>query len=60
MIRDRHSNAILETDVLELQKYRREKNRDKELAQLRRDVAYIKECINNLRETINKIESSNG
>jgi len=60
MIRDRHSNAILETDVLELQKYRREKNRDKELAQLRRDVACIKECINNLRETINKIESSNG
>lgn len=60
MIRDRHSNAILETDTLELQKYRREKNRDRELAQLKRDVAVIKECINSLRETINKIESSNG
>lgn len=60
MIRDTYSNAILETDYVELQKYRREKNRDKELAQLKRDVASIKECINSLRDTISKIESSNG
>ena len=60
MIRDSYSNALLETDVLELQKYRREKNRDKEMAQLKRDVASIKECINILRNTISKIESNNG
>lgn len=60
MIRDSYSNALLETDVLELQKYRREKNRDKEVAQLKRDILTIKEAINNLAQTLNRIENRHG
>jgi hypothetical protein len=60
MIRDNHSNALLETDVLELQKYRKEKTRDRDLAQMKKDIMCIKESINNLTEIINRIESANG
>lgn len=60
MIRDSYSNALLETDVLELQKYRREKSRDKEVAQLKRDILTIKEAINNLTQTLNRIENRHG
>jgi hypothetical protein len=60
MIRDNYSNALLENDVLELQKYRKEKSRDKELVQMKKDIMCIKESINNLTEIINRIESANG
>jgi hypothetical protein len=60
MIRDNHSNALLETDVLELQKYRKEKTRDRDLVQMKKDILCIKESINNLTEIINRIESANG
>jgi hypothetical protein len=60
MIRDSHSNALLETDILELKKYRKEKSREKDLERMKRDILCIKESINNLTEIINRIESANG
>jgi hypothetical protein len=57
MIRDKHSKALIETDLSELQRYRKEKNREKELLELKREVNSIKECINSLVETIKKIEA---
>jgi hypothetical protein len=57
MIRDKHSKALVETDIAELQKYRKEKKREKELLELKREVSSIKECINSLAETIKKIEA---
>jgi hypothetical protein len=60
MIRDSYSKALIETDFMELQKYRREKFRDKELAQVKEDIQCMKESINNLIEIINRIENTNG
>ncbi len=57
MIRDNHSKALVETDITELQKYRKEKKREKELMDLKHDVRTLKECINSLAETIKKIEA---
>ena len=60
MIRDAYSKALVETDFLELQKYRREKIRDKELSKLKEDIQSIKESINSLTTVINRIENKNG
>lgn len=60
MIRDMHSKALVETDVAELQKYRKEKKRDKEFQQLRDEIRALKACINSISEKLNKIESRNG
>jgi len=60
MIRDTYSKALVETDFLELQKYRREKLRDKELARMKEDIQSIKESINSMTTVINRIENTNG
>ena len=60
MIRDTYSKALVETDVAELQRYRKEKNRDKEFQQLKHEIRALKACINNISEKLEKIESING
>lgn len=57
MIRDSHSKALIETDVKELQKYRREKKREKEFQQLKDEVDSLKIGINNIYNSIKKLES---
>ena len=57
MIRDSHSKALVETDVTELQKYRREKKKEKEFQQLKEEVHSLRLCINSLCDTIQKLES---
>jgi cell fate (sporulation/competence/biofilm development) regulator YlbF (YheA/YmcA/DUF963 family) len=57
MIRDIHSKALVETDVTELQKYRKEKKKDREISQLKEDVNTLRICINNLCDKIQKLES---
>jgi len=57
MIRDSYSKALVETDTTELQKYRKEKRREREFQELKRDVHVLKECINSLHDTIKKIEA---
>jgi hypothetical protein len=56
MIRDKHSNALIETDLIELEKYRKQKSRDREFQDLKREVHSLKVSINNLCATIQKIE----
>ena len=56
MIRDLHSKALVETDTIELVRYRNEKKRQREIDELRRDVANLKSCINSLCETIKRVE----
>jgi hypothetical protein len=56
MIRDSYSKALLETDTAELQKYRREKSRDKEIVQIRRDIQHIIQSINRLNGIIQRRE----
>lgn len=57
MIRDSYSKALVETDKSELQKYRREKMREKELREIKSDIESLKVCINKLYETVKKIEA---
>ena len=56
MIRDAHSKALVETDTIELARYRNEKKRQREIDELKRDVVSLRSCINNLCETIKRIE----
>ena len=55
MIRDSYSNALLATDVKELDKYRMEKQRVKQIEQLRRDVADLQETVHNICQRIDRI-----
>lgn len=57
MIRDTYSKALVETDVAELNRYRKEKQKDKEFQQLKNDVIFLKERINNLSKTLQQIEA---
>lgn len=56
MIRDPHSKALVETDTVELMRYRNEKKRQREIDDLKKDVRSLRSCINNLCETIKRIE----
>jgi hypothetical protein len=58
MKRDSHSNALLETDTNELQRYRLEKRREREMAQVKADVKKLHMCINRLTEIVQKYESN--
>ena len=57
MIRDTFSKALVETDVTELQKYRTEKKKHKEIQQLKSEIYVLGERIDNLCDTIKKLES---
>lgn len=48
MIRDTATSALIETDLTELDKYRREKKRMRELKALRQDVDDIKRSISKI------------
>jgi hypothetical protein len=60
MIRDNYSKALVETDIIELQKYRKDKQRDKDLAKMKKDINDIKSCINRLNDILNRLEIQNG
>jgi hypothetical protein len=55
--RDTHSKALVATDTSELQKYRKEKKRDREMLEIKKEISSLKDCINNICETIKKIEA---
>ena len=56
MIRDSYSKALVETDTIELARYRNEKKRQREIEELKKDVVSLRSCTNNLCETIKRIE----
>lgn len=55
MIRDVHSNALIATDRAALDKYRVEKQRIRQIDQLRRDVADLQEQVRNICAIIDRI-----
>lgn len=57
MIRDDYSKALIETDIVELQRYRKEKKRDRTIQEMQRDIEVLKERINKLHETLQRIEA---
>jgi hypothetical protein len=57
MIRDNFSKAIVETNLQELKKYQAERNRAKELTDLRLEMKSLTECINRLSETVIRLEN---
>jgi hypothetical protein len=57
MIRDSYSGALLETDLIELEKYRKEKKREKEFSVLVKEVQTLKQSVENLKITIKNIEA---
>jgi len=60
MIRDSYSKALVATDVNELQQYRSQKKRERELLQIKEDIKSIKNCINRMSESLEKLESRYG
>jgi hypothetical protein len=57
MIRDAHSKALIETDTIELHKYRREKRQEKDMQNLKVEIHQLKECINRLGIKIRELEN---
>ena len=55
MIRDANTNAVLSTDKTALDKYRMEKQRVRQMEQLRRDVADLQQTVSNICKVIDKI-----
>jgi hypothetical protein len=55
MIRDAHSNALIEVDRTALDKYRQEKQRVRQIDQLRKDVADLQQTVVNICKIIDKI-----
>lgn len=57
MKRDSYSTALLETDVSALHKYRKEKQTEKNIKLLHRDVSRLSGELDDLRKIVEKIES---
>jgi len=55
MIRDSQSSALIETDLTELDKYRRDKKKMRELQSLRRDVDELKEMVSRINYVLQKM-----
>lgn len=55
MIRDTHSNAIISTDRTALDKYRMEKQRVRQIEQLRKDVAELQNTVVNICKILDRI-----
>lgn len=59
MIRDTYSHALLATDRKALDKYRIEKQRIKQIEELRRDVANLQEKVAHICKIIDHIIEEN-
>lgn len=57
MIRDNKSNALLNTDLKELNNYKIQRNRERKLENLRHEVTEIRTLINRVIDRIEKIEN---
>lgn len=57
MIRDNKSNALLNTDLKELNSYKIERNKTRKLENLRQEVTEIRTLINRVIDRIEKIEN---
>jgi hypothetical protein len=57
MRRDLHSKALLETDTIELQKYRKEKQKEREFKTIQSEMKELRLHINNICDKIKQIEN---
>lgn len=55
MIRDSNTKALLETDTIALDKYRMEKQRIRQIDQLRKDVSALQETVQRICNVIDRI-----
>lgn len=55
--RDKHSNAIINTDVTALNKYKQERALHRKVNALSKEVAEIKQTLTRVCETLDKTEN---
>lgn len=55
--RDKHSNAIINTDVTALNKYKQERALHRKVDALSKEVAEIKQTLTRVCETLDKTEN---
>jgi hypothetical protein len=48
MIRDQKTKALLNTDSEALYKYKQEREKNKKIMSMQKDIDYLKMCVNNL------------
>ena len=57
LIRDQHSQAIINTDLAALNKYKQERALHKKVNALTKELEDIKMCLSNVCERLDRIES---
>lgn len=58
LVRDQHSQAVLNTDVAALNKYKKERALYRQVESLTKELEKVKKCLNNVCEKLDKIESN--
>ena len=57
LVRDSNTNAVLNTDVAALNKYKKERELYRKVNSLAQELETIKECLKSVCEKLEKIES---
>jgi hypothetical protein len=58
LIRDENSQAVINTDIVALNKYKSERALHRRVASLTKELVQVKQCLNRLNERIDKIENN--
>lgn len=56
LARDENSNAIINTDVVALNKYKQERALHRKIAQLTKELSGAKQCLENVNSRLENIE----
>lgn len=56
--RDEHSNAVLNTNVAALNKYKKERALYRQVESLSRELHVVKKCLSDICEKLDKIENN--
>jgi hypothetical protein len=61
MIRDQRTQALLNTSVEDLNKYKMERDRSRKLTNMQLEIDHLKECVDKLYKLLDaRIEKNNG
>jgi hypothetical protein len=58
LVRDKHSNAVLNTDVAALNKYKKERALYRQVDSLSKELESVKQCLSDVSARLDKIESN--
>jgi hypothetical protein len=58
LVRDENSQAVINTDIVALNKYKSERALHRKVASLTKELVQVKQCLNRLNERIDKIENN--